>query len=162
MRCITSAGESRRPSNASSTVLTMRTFPQFFQVFTLQSSFVGATVAGTSICAINLIQCLILVAAEKMTLKELEIRNGKNIFQTGAASVGAAISAAVGVSLAYFGWNPEGQKLNASHTRIGFQLSVNPGNVRSVNAHICILAVSKPARETGSLGHEGGVVVAGF
>lgn len=92
------AGDSALKAAAATaaTSLSANAFPQFFQTSTLQSSFVGATVAGASICAVDLIECLVLVAAKRMTFTELETRTGKNVFQTASASVGASIGAALG------------------------------------------------------------------
>jgi hypothetical protein len=45
---------------------------------------------------VDAVQCIVLFAAGKMTLEELETRTGKNVFQTGAAVVGASVGASIG------------------------------------------------------------------
>lgn len=60
-------------------------------------------IAGGSICGVDLIKCIVLVAAGKMTLAELEERTGKNIFATGAGVTGSALgmSLMAGSSIAF-------------------------------------------------------------
>ncbi len=53
-------------------------------------------VAGTAVCMVDVIQCMVQVAAGKMTLAELESRTGKNVMQTAGAAAGSSI----GVTLA--------------------------------------------------------------
>lgn len=48
-------------------------------------------IAGGVICGVDLVKCLVLVAAGKMTPAELETRTGKNVFTTGAGVTGSAI-----------------------------------------------------------------------
>lgn len=76
--------------------LTARVIPEFFQGTVLQANLASGAVAGTAICAVDVVECLVLVAAGRMTWKEMETRTGKNIFQTGAGVVGASIGAALG------------------------------------------------------------------
>jgi hypothetical protein len=56
-------------------------------------------IAGAGICAVDLIECMVLVAAGKMTPAEMETRAGKNILQTAAAVWGSYIGANIAVSL---------------------------------------------------------------
>lgn len=53
-------------------------------------------VAGAAVCAVDVVQCVVMFSAGKMTLEELETRTGKNLFQTGAGVAGASLGAAVG------------------------------------------------------------------
>ena len=64
---------------------------------------IGTTgIAGVTICAIDLIECMVMVAAGKMTLAEMETRTGKNVIQTTAgvwgSSVGISVAGTVGVT----------------------------------------------------------------
>lgn len=92
------AGDSalKAASATAAVSLTVRTLPELFKGSMLQSSLVTGAVAGTTICAVDLVQCLVLVAAGKMTIAQLEERTGKNIFQTGAGVLGSSIGAALG------------------------------------------------------------------
>ena len=77
--------------------LTARNIPEFFiRGSVLQSSLAAGAVAGAAVCAVDIAECLVLVAAGKMSWQEMETRTGKNIFQTGAGTIGASIGAALG------------------------------------------------------------------
>lgn len=76
--------------------LVARSVPEIFSGSVLQANLAGGAVAGAAICAVDLAECLVLAAAGRMTMKELEERTGKNIFQTGAGVVGSSIGAAIG------------------------------------------------------------------
>ena len=76
--------------------LTARSLPQLFSGTALQANFATGAVGGAAVCAIDLVECLVLVSAGKMTWKQLEERTGKNIFQTGAGVVGASIGGTLG------------------------------------------------------------------
>ncbi len=56
-------------------------------------------VAGAAVCAVDLIECLVLVAAGKMTLAELETRTGKNILQTAGGVLGSSMGLSIASSL---------------------------------------------------------------
>ena len=92
------AGDSALKAAGATTAvsLTARTIPDFFKGTVLQANLATGAVAGGAICAIDIAECLVLVAAGKMTWAEMETRTGKNIFQTGAGVVGASIGAAIG------------------------------------------------------------------
>lgn len=92
------AGDSalKAASATAAVSLTARALPELFKGSMLQSSLATGSVAGTAICAIDVVQCLVMVAAGKMTMAELETRTGKNIFQTGAGVIGASIGATLG------------------------------------------------------------------
>ena len=81
---------------------TARFFPSLFSS-TLASSATTGGVAGATICIVDAAQCLILNAAGKMTIKQVEERIGKNVFQTGAGVIGASIGAALGTPVGPIG-----------------------------------------------------------
>lgn len=95
---VIAAGDSalKAASATAAVSITARSLPELFKGSVLQSSLTSGAVAGTAICAVDIVQCLVLVAAGKMTMAELETRTGKNIFQTGSGVVGASIGAAIG------------------------------------------------------------------
>ena len=72
-----------------------RSIPALFEGSMFQSSLSTGAVAGAAICAVDLVECIVLVAAGRMTPAEVEERTGKNLFQTSAAVVGSSIGAAV-------------------------------------------------------------------
>ena len=76
--------------------ITARSLPQLFSGTALQTNFATGAVGGAAVCAIDLVECLVMVSAGKMTWKQLEERTGKNIFQTGAGVVGASIGGTLG------------------------------------------------------------------
>jgi hypothetical protein len=80
----------------ASVSMTARALPQLFAGPAFQSSFATGTVAGAAICAVDLVQCIVLFAVGKMTREELETRTGKNVLQTGGAVVGASVGGAIG------------------------------------------------------------------
>jgi hypothetical protein len=92
------AGDSALKAGAATIAasLTTRALPELFKGTALQSSFAVGTVAGASVCAVDVVECLVLVAAGKMTWAEMETRTGKNLFQTGAGVIGSSIGAAIG------------------------------------------------------------------
>jgi hypothetical protein len=80
----------------ASVSMTVRALPQLFAGSAFQTSLATGTVAGAAICAVDLVQCIVLFAAGKMTRDELETRTGKNVLQTGAAVAGASVGGAIG------------------------------------------------------------------
>lgn len=70
--------------------------PALFSGSILQTSLASGTVAGAAICAVDVAECLVLVAMGRMTTAEMQTRTGKNILQTTAGVVGASIGAAIG------------------------------------------------------------------
>lgn len=56
-------------------------------------------VGGAAICAVDAIECMVLVAMGKMTPAQMETRVGKNMFQTGGAVWGSSIGISVVTSL---------------------------------------------------------------
>jgi hypothetical protein len=74
-----------------------RKLPELFSGSMLQGTLAGGAIGGAAICAVDLVECLVLVAAGKMTMNELETRTGKNLFQTGAGVIGASIGATLGM-----------------------------------------------------------------
>ncbi|CAM0999991.1 Glycine zipper family protein [Rhodanobacter sp. Root179] len=73
-----------------------RSLPGLFAGSAFSSSLATGGIAGAAICAVDLVECLVLFASGRMTRDELETRIGKNIFQTGAGVVGASIGGAIG------------------------------------------------------------------
>ncbi len=113
--------------------LTARTLPQLFTGTALQANFATGAVGGAAICAIDLVECLVMVAAGKMTPRELEERTGKNIFQTGAGVVGASIGGTLGTIAGPIG------------TMVGAMVG---GMITSVAATVAIEnGIEKPFRE---------------
>ncbi|MBY4869005.1 hypothetical protein K6W76_21240 [Burkholderia anthina] len=92
------AGDSALKAGAAtaSVSLAARSLPSLFSGSAFQTSLASGAIAGATVCAMDLVQCLVLFAAGKMTREELETRTGKNIFQTGAAVVGASVGASIG------------------------------------------------------------------
>lgn len=94
---IAAADSALKAGTATASVsMVARSFPELFAGSAFQSSLVGGTVAGAAICAVDLVQCLVMVSAGKMTVADLETRTGKNVFQTGAAVVGSAVGGSIG------------------------------------------------------------------
>lgn len=92
------AGDSALKAGAAtaSVGLAARSLPSLFSGSAFQTSLASGVIAGATVCAVDLVQCLVLFAAGKMTHDELETRTGKNIFQTGAAVVGASVGGSIG------------------------------------------------------------------
>ncbi|KAA8741943.1 hypothetical protein FE275_06645 [Pseudomonas koreensis] len=82
-------------ANASVSVAA-RSMPGLFTGTLFQRSLANGGVAGAAVCAVDLVQCLVLFSAGKMSAQEMETRTGKNLFQTGASVVGASVGATVG------------------------------------------------------------------
>lgn len=70
--------------------------PALFSGGMLQTSLTSGAVAGAAVCAVDVVECLVLVAMGRMTMDEMQTRTGKNILQTTAGVVGASIGAAIG------------------------------------------------------------------
>lgn len=88
---------SLKAGGATATVsLTARTFPDLFSGSLFSQTMVAGSVAGSAVCAIDLIGCAVSAAAGKMSLAELEERVGKNVFQTAAGTWGASLGAVIG------------------------------------------------------------------
>ena len=75
-----------------------RTIPELFAASTLNTNLAIGAVGGAAVCAIDLVEMLVMVAAGKMSWKEFESRTGKNIFQTGAGVAGASIGTVIGAA----------------------------------------------------------------
>lgn len=95
---VIAAGDSALKAGAATASVSMAasSLPGLFAGSAFQNSLATGAVAGAAICAVDAVQCIVLFAAGKMTLEELETRTGKNIFQTGAAVVGASVGASIG------------------------------------------------------------------
>ncbi|MBT2298396.1 hypothetical protein J7E61_23560 [Pseudomonas fluorescens] len=82
-------------ANASVSIAA-RSMPGLFTGTLFQRSLANGGVAGAAVCAVDLVQCLVLFSAGKMSAQEMETRTGKNLFHTGAGVVGASVGATVG------------------------------------------------------------------
>lgn len=64
------------------------------------NSMVGKSgIAGAAVCAVDLIECMVMVATGKMTPAEMETRTGKNILQTTAGIWGSSVGISIATSL---------------------------------------------------------------
>lgn len=92
------AADSALKAGAGTAAVSMvsRSLPQLFAGSVFKRSFANGGVAGLAVCAVDMVQCVVLYAAGKMTLEELQTRTGKNLFQTGAGVAGASLGAAIG------------------------------------------------------------------
>jgi hypothetical protein len=92
------AGDSALKAGVATASVSMaaRSMPGLFAGTVFKRSFASGSIAGAAICAVDLVQCVVMFSAGKMTQEELETRTGKNLFQTGAGVVGASVGAAVG------------------------------------------------------------------
>lgn len=95
---VIAAGDAALKAGAgtASVAMATRAMPGLFTGAGFASTLSRGGVAGAAVCAIDLVQCLVLVGVGKMTLSELESRTGTNILQTGAGVVGASIGATLG------------------------------------------------------------------
>jgi len=75
-----------------------RLAPQLVAQQAMKGMLVRSGVGGAAICAVDAIQCMVLVALGKMTPSQMETRVGKNIFQTGGAVFGSSIGVSVAAS----------------------------------------------------------------
>ncbi|OEZ56894.1 hypothetical protein [Duganella sp. HH105] len=93
------AGDSALKAGVATASVSMaaRSLPELFAGSAFTSSLSTGAVAGAAICAVDLVQCVVLFAAGKMSREELETRTGKNVFQTGAAVVGSSVGASIGM-----------------------------------------------------------------
>lgn len=95
---VIAAGDAALKAGAgtASVAMATRAMPTLFAGAGFASTLARGGVAGAAVCAVDVVQCLILVGVGKMTLSELEARTGTNILQTGAGVLGASIGAALG------------------------------------------------------------------
>ncbi|EJQ2007764.1 hypothetical protein SNN53_003754 [Cronobacter sakazakii] len=80
----------------ASVSIAARSLPGLFTGTVFKRSFANGGIAGAAVCAVDVVQNVVLFAAGKITAQELESRTGKGIFQTGAGVTGASVGAAVG------------------------------------------------------------------
>ena len=82
---------------ATATVsITARNLPTLFAGSAFRRTFANSGVAAAAVCAVDVVQNVVLFAAGKITQEELETRSGHNLLQSGAAVAGGSIGAAVG------------------------------------------------------------------
>lgn len=95
---VIAAGDSALKAGVATASVSMaaRSMPGLFAGTVFKRSLASGGIAGATVCAVDAVQCIVLYAAGKMSLEELETRTGKNILQTSAAVVGASVGAAVG------------------------------------------------------------------
>ncbi len=84
-------------SATASVALATRAMPGLFTGPGFSSVLARGGTAGAAVCAVDLVQCLVMVGVGRMTLAELETRTGTNILQTSAGVVGASIGATLGM-----------------------------------------------------------------
>ncbi|HEX5344435.1 MAG TPA: hypothetical protein VFX55_18225 [Duganella sp.] len=96
---VMAAGDSALKAGAAtaSVSLAARSLPALFAGSAFQRSLSTGAIAGAAVCAVDLVQCIVLFGAGKMSAEELQTRTGKNIFQTGAAVVGSSVGASIGM-----------------------------------------------------------------
>ena len=92
------AGDSALKAGVASASVSIaaRSMPGLFAGTIFKRSFANGGIAGAAICAVDVVQCVVLFAAGRMTPNELETRTGKNLFQTGAGVAGASVGATLG------------------------------------------------------------------
>ncbi|PLC06034.1 hypothetical protein CY658_03015 [Variovorax sp. RO1] len=92
------AGDSALKAGVASASVSVaaRSMPGLFTGTVFKRSFANGGVAAAAVCAVDLVQCLVMFSVGRMTLEELETRTGKNLFQAGTGLTGAAVGTAVG------------------------------------------------------------------
>lgn len=92
------AGDAALKAGAATATVSIaaHVLPQMFAGSAFQTALVSGGMAGLAIAGVDLVECLVLVAAGRMTMAELETRTGKNVLQTSSAVFGSAIGAAIG------------------------------------------------------------------
>jgi hypothetical protein len=95
---VIAAGDSALKAGVASASVSVaaRSMPGLFTGTLFQRSLANGGVASAAVCAVDLVQCLVMFSAGKMTAQEMETRTGKNLFQTGAGVIGASVGATVG------------------------------------------------------------------
>ncbi|EKO3921865.1 hypothetical protein MRM63_09940 [bacterium 19MO03SA05] len=82
---------------ATATVsMTARNLPTLFAGSAFKRAFANNGVAAGAVCAVDVVQNVVLFAAGKITREELETRSGQNLLQSGAGVAGSSVGAAVG------------------------------------------------------------------
>lgn len=95
---VIAAGDSALKAGVAtaSVSIAARSMPGLFAGSIFKRSLANGGIAGAAVCAVDVVQNVVLFAAGKITSQELEARVGKNVFQTGAGVAGASVGAAVG------------------------------------------------------------------
>lgn len=97
---VASADSALKAAAATGAVSTVtRLAPQLVAQQSMKAMLLKGTVGGAAICAVDAIECLVLVAAGKMTPAQMETRVGKNVFQTSGAVFGSSIGTTIAASL---------------------------------------------------------------
>jgi len=76
-----------------------RLAPELVARNAFQGLLVKGSIAGGAICAVDLIECIVLVAAGKMTAAQMETRVGKNVMQVAGASFGSSVGVSVAATM---------------------------------------------------------------
>ncbi|EMK6938650.1 hypothetical protein V9J84_001739 [Vibrio cholerae] len=92
------AGDSALKAGAATATvsITARNLPTLFAGSAFKRTFANNGVAAVAVCAVDVVQNVVLFAAGKITREELETRSGKNLLQSGAGVAGSSVGAAVG------------------------------------------------------------------
>ncbi len=92
------AGDSALKAGVATAAVSMtaRKLPAMFAGTAFKRTFANNGVATAAVCAVDVVQNIVLFAAGKITREELETRSGHNFLQSGAAVVGSSVGAAVG------------------------------------------------------------------
>lgn len=78
------------------TAIAARSMPGLFAGSVFKRTFANGGIAGAAVCAVDVVQNLVLFAAGRITAEELETRTGKGLLLTGAGVSGASVGAAIG------------------------------------------------------------------
>lgn len=92
------AGDSALKAGVASASVSIaaRSMPGLFAGSVFKRTFANGGIAGAAVCAVDVVQNLVLFAAGKITGEELETRTGKGLLLTGAGVSGASVGAAIG------------------------------------------------------------------
>ncbi|WP_219624300.1 hypothetical protein, partial [Vibrio parahaemolyticus] len=75
--------------------MTARNLPMLFAGSVFKRAFANNGVAAAAVCAVDVVQNVVLFAAGKITREELETRSGQHLLQSGAGVAGSSVGAAV-------------------------------------------------------------------
>jgi hypothetical protein len=73
--------------------------PEIVAQQAVKGMLVRGGIAGVAICAVDAIECMVMVAAGKMTPAQMETRVGKNVLQTAGGVIGSSIGVSIAASL---------------------------------------------------------------
>ena len=92
------AGDSALKAGVASASVSIaaRSMPGLFAGSVFKRTFANSGIAGAAVCAVDVVQNLVLFAVGRITAEELEARTGKGLLLTGAGVSGASVGAAIG------------------------------------------------------------------